>query len=178
MSSDPKPDSADAAPFGPSALSWVWLSMLVLVLDQGTKAWASATLVYGVPVPVLPGLNWTLLHNPGAAFSFLGSASGWQRWLFTGIAFGVSALILAWLWRLPRHDWRNALPLALILGGALGNVVDRLRLGYVVDFIDVYYDRWHWPAFNLADSAIVVGALMMVWVSLRAPAADPGQRPD
>src|SRR5690606_728386 len=139
----------------PSALSWLWLSLALIVADQATKLLALSGLALHDPVPVLEGwLNWTLTYNYGAAFSFLSDASGWQRWFFSVLAVAISALLAAWLARLPRGDWRQALPFALIIGGALGNLVDRLRFGYVVDFIDVYRGDWHWPAFNVADSAI------------------------
>ncbi len=144
------------------ALAWLWLSAGVVVLDQVTKAIASATLTLHQSVPVLPGLNWTLLHNYGAAFSFLNTPGGWQRWLFTFAAVAIGAVLIVWLSRTPRNDWRTAAPLALIIGGAIGNLIDRLRFGYVVDFIDVYYRDWHWPAFNIADSAISVAAVALI----------------
>jgi len=160
----------------PSALSWLWLSLALIVADQATKLLALSGLALHDPVPVLEGwLNWTLTYNYGAAFSFLSDASGWQRWFFSVLAVAISALLAAWLARLPRGDWRQALPFALIIGGALGNLVDRLRFGYVVDFIDVYRGDWHWPAFNVADSAISVGAVLLVLFSFRgnrSPAPD------
>ena len=112
---------------------------------------------------MIPGfLNWTLAFNTGAAFSFLHDAGGWQRWLFSVLAVGVSAVLIVWLRRLPRGEWRTALPLALVIGGALGNLVDRVRFGRVTDFIEVYYQQWSWPAFNVADSAISVGAVLLI----------------
>ena len=149
------------------ALKWLWLSALVIVLDLSTKAIASHYLVMHQPLPVFPGFNWTLMHNTGAAFSFLSDASGWQRWFFSIIAIVVSVGITIWLKRLTSNQVWLAAALALILGGALGNVWDRLTLGYVVDFIQVYYDRWAWPAFNIADSAITVGAVILVIDSIR-----------
>jgi signal peptidase II len=149
------------------ALKWLWLSALVIVLDLGTKAIASHYLLLHQPVAVFPGFNWTLMHNNGAAFSFLSDASGWQRWFFSGIAIAASVGITLWLKRLQPNQIWLATALALILGGALGNVWDRLTLGYVVDFIQVYYDRWAWPAFNVADSAISVGAAILIIDSLR-----------
>lgn len=143
-------------------LRWLWLSAVVIALDQATKSLAAATLVLYQPRPVAPFLNLTLMHNTGAAFSFLSDAAGWQRWFFVAVALGISAVIAVWLHRLRAGQLWLAAALALILGGALGNVWDRITLGYVVDFIDVYYHRWHWPAFNLADSAISVGAVMLV----------------
>ena len=148
-------------------LKWSWVSLLVIVLDQLTKLWASSALSYAEPVPIIPFLNLTLLHNTGAAFSFLSEAGGWQRWFFALVALVISAVILVWIRRLPNGKVWLAISLALVLGGALGNVWDRIFLGYVVDFIDVYYQRWHWPAFNLADAAISVGAAMLIIDSLR-----------
>ena len=143
-------------------LRWLWVSALVVVLDQITKQLATAFLEFGRPVPVIPFFNLTLVHNTGAAFSFLSGAGGWQRWLFAFLAVAVSVFIVIWIRRLPRGSLWLPLALSLLLGGALGNLVDRLLLGYVVDFIDVYYRVWHWPAFNVADSAITVGAVMLV----------------
>lgn len=149
------------------ALKWLWLSALVIALDLSTKAIASHYLVMHQPLPVFPGFNWTLMHNTGAAFSFLSEASGWQRWFFSIIAIAASVGITVWLKRLQPNQVWLAVSLALILGGALGNVWDRLTLGYVVDFIQVYYDRWAFPAFNVADSAISVGAVILVIDSIR-----------
>ena len=149
-------------------LPWVLMAVPVVALDQVTKRLALELLVPHQPVPVLPGFNLTLMFNTGAAFSFLSDASGWQRWFFTAVALVVSAAIVVWLQRLPAGSRWLAAALALILGGALGNLWDRLALGHVVDFIQIYYDRWSWPAFNLADSAITVGAVMLVIDALRA----------
>lgn len=148
-------------------LKWLWLTLIVIVLDMLTKAFASEHLVLHQPVAIFPGFNFTLMHNTGAAFSFLSDASGWQRWFFSGIALAVSAGIVVWLKKLtPDQSW-TACALALILGGALGNVWDRLTLGHVIDFIDVYYADAHWPAFNIADSAITVGAALLIIDSFR-----------
>ena len=143
-------------------LKWLWLSVVVIVLDQVSKYWASTSLDLHDPVSVLPFFNLTLMHNQGAAFSFLSQAGGWQRWFFTIIALVVTAVIVQWIRRLSPAETRMAAALALIAGGALGNVWDRVQLGYVVDFIDIYYGTWHWPAFNIADSAITVGAFMLI----------------
>jgi signal peptidase II len=121
---------------------------------------------------VIPFFNLTLLHNTGAAFSFLSEAGGWQRWFFALVALIISAVILLWLKRLPRDKVWLAVALALVLGGALGNVWDRITLGYVIDFLDIYYQGWHWPAFNIADSAISVGAAMLIIDSLRGERRD------
>lgn len=144
------------------ALRWSGLSLVVILLDQATKTWASSALIFGQPVPVMPCFNLTLLHNTGAAFSFLADAGGWQRWLLTALALTVSLIILVWLSRLHHHQKWLAMALVLVLGGAIGNVIDRIMYGYVIDFIDIYYGQWHWPAFNLADSAISIGAVMLL----------------
>ncbi|RYD15388.1 MAG: lipoprotein signal peptidase [Lysobacteraceae bacterium] len=151
----------------PGALPWLLLSALVIVLDQWAKHLALTALDPYAPHVVIPGLlNWTLAFNPGAAFSFLADADGWQRWFFTVLAIGVSLVLAVWLSRTPRGDWRNAAPLALVIGGAIGNLVDRLRHGHVVDFVQVYWREWVFPAFNVADSAITVGAAMLILFSL------------
>jgi len=154
----------------PNALSWLWLSAAVIVLDQLSKWWALHALQpAGMPHPVISGfLNWTLAFNTGAAFSFLAEHPQWSRWLFSVIAIGVSAVLARWLAQTPRRDWRTALPLALVIGGALGNLVDRLRVGQVTDFIQVYIGAWPFPAFNIADSAISVGAVLLVLFGLFA----------
>ena len=147
-------------------LKWLWISLVVIVLDQITKVWASASLELYESIAVMPFFNITLAHNTGAAFSFLAQAGGWQRWFFTGIAVVVSVVIIVWMKRLPSGERMQAVALALVLGGALGNVIDRVIYGYVVDFLDVYYQQMHWPAFNIADSAITVGAVLLIWHSL------------
>lgn len=151
-----------------SALRWLWLTGVVLALDQLTKVWVSASFSLYERINVLPLLDITRVHNRGAAFSFLSSASGWQRWFFAALALAVSVMIVVWLRRLAPGQHRLAAGLALVLGGALGNLWDRLLHGYVVDFIDVYYQDWHWPAFNLADSAITIGAALLILDALAA----------
>ena len=146
-------------------LKYLWLSLLVIVLDQLTKYMASSMLAYYKPLAVMPMFNLTLMHNTGAAFSFLSDAGGWQRWFFTVIAIGVSVFLVGWIKRLTPNQKLQAVALSLILGGAIGNVIDRLWLGYVVDFIQVYYDKWYWPAFNIADSAITIGAVLIIYDS-------------
>jgi len=143
---------------------WIWLvvSAVVIVLDWHTKQLATEALELYRPYEVFSWLNMTLAHNYGAAFSFLSDAGGWQRWFFVVLASGVSLALLVWLLRLPRNEWLTGLGLALILGGAIGNLVDRIQLGYVVDFIDVYYRDWHYPAFNVADSAITCGVVLLL----------------
>ena len=154
----------------PSALAWLLLSAVLIGLDQWTKALALEHLELHRPETFIPGwIDWTLTYNYGAAFSFLSDAGGWQRWFFSALAVGVSTLLAFWLARIPRHDWRQALPFALIIGGALGNLIDRLRFGYVVDFVDAYWNQHHWPAFNLADSAIVGGAIGLALFTILLP---------
>ena len=148
-------------------LKWLWISVLVIALDQVTKSIAVSNLVLYQPVAIFPSFNFTLMHNEGAAFSFLSDQSGWQRWFFTAIAVVVSIAILVWMKRLPADHRLTAISLAFILGGAIGNVWDRMLLGYVIDFIDVYYAEYHWPAFNIADSSIFVGACLLIFDSLR-----------
>ena len=143
-------------------LRWLWLAALVVVLDLGTKAMATATLNYGNPVPVMPMFNLTLLHNTGAAFSFLAGAAGWQRWFFITLALVVSVFLVRWLKQLKADETWSAIAIALILGGALGNVYDRVVHGYVVDFLHFYWNDYHFPAFNIADTAITIGAGMMI----------------
>lgn len=148
-------------------LKWLWLSVAVIALDRVSKYLASNSLNLHEPLNILPFFNLTLMHNQGAAFSFLSQAGGWQRWLFTAIAIVVTVVIVQWIRRLsPAETWMAA-ALSLIAGGALGNVWDRIQLGYVIDFIDVYYGTWHWPTFNIADSAITIGALMLIMEGLK-----------
>ena len=150
-------------------LRWLWLALGVAIADQGSKLLAEHWLGVHEPVAVVPFFNLFLTYNPGAAFSFLRDAGGWQRWLFAALSVGVSVFIVVWLRRIPRDEKWLACALALVLGGAAGNLVDRLFRagGGVVDFIDVYYASWHWPAFNVADSAISIGAVMLLWSTLR-----------
>jgi signal peptidase II len=150
-------------------LAWLLLSGLVIALDQLTKAIVVQFLQPQIPHEVIPGLlNWTLAYNTGAAFSFLADQQGWQRWAFSALAIVISVVLARWLSHTPRRDWRAALPLALVIGGALGNLIDRLRHGHVTDFIQVYYRDWAFPSFNVADSAISVGAVLLLWFGLFA----------
>jgi signal peptidase II len=144
-------------------LAWLWLSLLVLVLDQATKLYFNNALSMYQQIVVIPDyFSWTLAYNTGAAFSFLADGAGWQRWLFALIAVVVSGVLVVWLKRLGRGETWLAVALALVLGGALGNLYDRIVLGHVVDFILVHWKNTHYfPAFNLADSAITVGAVML-----------------
>jgi signal peptidase II len=152
---------------------WYALAVLVLLLDQLTKHWVSASFDYGEARAVTGFFNLVLTHNRGAAFSFLASAAGWQRGFFIAIAL-IAIVVISVL--LARHSGEKlfCLALALILGGAMGNVLDRIALGYVVDFLDFYIAGWHWPAFNLADSAITLGAVLLVVDSVRSGARQAG----
>ena len=160
-----------------NALPWLGLSVVVVVLDQLSKAWVLATLPEFQAVPVLPGFwNWFRTYNTGAAFSFLSDAGGWQKYLFVVLAVVISAVLARTLSRMPRDEWKTALPFALVIGGALGNVIDRLLHGHVVDFIQWYWHGHYWPAFNVADSAIVGGAIGIALFGLLQgkPAQDAG----
>ncbi len=138
---------------------YLWLSALVVVLDQITKVWVQQVLRPYQVEPVLPVFNLTLVFNEGAAFSFLADAGGWQRPVFVVLAVVVSVALAVWLVRLtPRQRWLAA-GLALVLGGAVGNLIDRVLFGHVVDFLDFHWAGWHWPAFNVADSAITLGVI-------------------
>ena len=143
-------------------LKWYWLSVIAVALDQATKLAIGATMRLYESIPVISFFNLTYVHNEGAAFSFLSDAGGWQRWFFSGLAAIISIIIGIWLARLKKHEILLATSLALILGGAIGNLIDRLAYGYVIDFLDFYYKTWHWPAFNVADSAITIGVGLMV----------------
>lgn len=149
-------------PANQTGLMFLWLSVLLIVIDQVTKQWVMQSFDLYESVQIMPSLNFTYVHNYGAAFSFLSDSGGWQRWFFTAIAVVVSVVLVIWLRRNPRQLWRQNLAFALILAGAIGNVIDRLVFGYVIDFIDVYVQDWHWPAFNVADSAITIGAILML----------------
>lgn len=151
---------------------WYSLALLIIVLDQATKGLAQEYLEYGRPLVLTGWFNLTLQYNPGAAFSFLSDAGGWQRYFFSGIAIVISSILVVWLYRLPSTQRLLPLSLALILGGAIGNLWDRLVLGHVVDFISVHYGGYFFPAFNIADSAITVGAALMILDSLLAPRRD------
>jgi len=142
------------------------IATIILLLDQLSKWSALSNLQLGIPEPVLPFMNWLLLLNPGAAFSFLAQGSGWQRWFFTIVAL-VACVYIVWLLRKSQNDKILCVALSLILGGALGNVLDRIMYGAVVDFIDLHYANWHWPAFNIADSAICIGAALIIWGELQ-----------
>ena len=147
-------------------LKWLWVSLLVLILDQASKLAVDTSMQLYESIPLMPYFNLTYAHNTGAAFSFLANAGGWQRWLFAGLAVVMSGIIAVWLARLEKHETLMAVALSMVLGGAIGNLIDRVAYGYVIDFLDVYYKQWHWPAFNIADSAICIGVGLMLLESL------------
>jgi signal peptidase II len=143
-------------------LRLLWISLVVLLLDQGSKLWIEATFEEFEVVVVWPVFNLTLVHNTGAAFSLLADAGGWQRVFFIGVAVVVTLVMLVWLARLPRDERLTGWGLALVIGGALGNLVDRVRLGKVIDFLQWHWEGWYWPTFNLADSAITLGVALLL----------------
>lgn len=147
-----------------SAWRWWLLVLVLLVLDQITKIWANTALNYDQPVEIVPFFNLTLRYNYGAAFSFLHDQGGWQRWFFTVIASVVSVALVAWISRIGtvKEKALEACALSLVLSGAVGNLYDRVSYGYVIDFLEVYYKSHYWPAFNIADSAICIGAGLMI----------------
>ena len=154
----------NASRFG--RLAWLWLSLLVFVVDQASKFWFDNNLAMYQQIVIIPDyFSWTLAYNTGAAFSFLADQPGWQRWFFTILALGVSAWMAVEIRRHPEQKLLS-LALALVMGGALGNVVDRVRFGAVVDFIQWHAAGLYWPAFNVADSAITVGAILLVFAQL------------
>ena len=149
---------------GSRAFMWYLLSLVVIVIDQWTKWLAETNLTFLEPVPVIePVLNWTLAYNYGAAFSFLADAGGWQKWFFSGLALVMSLFLMVYLIKAPRKATLLSFGLALVLGGAVGNLIDRLLHGHVIDFIHVHYaDVWHYPIFNIADIGISIGVLLIV----------------
>ena len=141
---------------------WLWVTLLVLVVDLVTKKMASHFILTLLPYKVTPFLNFRLVYNSGSAFGFLDQQSGWQLWFLSIVAIVVCVALLIWLYRLPTsHRW-TAVAIAMIIGGALGNMIDRLTLGYVLDFIDVHVGSHHWPAFNVADMAICIGVVIVL----------------
>lgn len=163
----------------PNALIWLLLSAVVIALDQLSKQWVLTSLPEYQPIAVIDGFwNWYRTYNTGAAFSLLSDAGGWQKWFFTVLAFAICTLLTVWLARTPRRDWRTALPFALVIGGAVGNVIDRLLHGHVIDFIQWYWRDYYWPAFNIADSAIVAGAVGIAVFGLLQGRNERRQRTD
>jgi len=155
------PASAGHPAPAPRLGRWLALALLLIVLDQATKLYFNGAFEYGERVNVLPVFDFTLLYNRGAAFSFLAAQAGWQRWFFTALGI-VAAVVIVWLLRRHAAQSRFCLALTLILGGALGNVIDRLAHGHVIDFLLFYWKDWHYPAFNLADVCITCGAILLV----------------
>lgn len=155
------------SPPKPNALIWLLLSLAIIVLDQLTKYWVLTRLPEYTAIPVIDGFwNWYRTYNTGAAFSFLSDAGGWQQYLFAILAVVITVVLAVWLSRTRRGDWKTAVPFAMVIGGALGNVIDRLQHGHVVDFVQWYWRDHYWPAFNLADSAIVCGAVGIALLGL------------
>ena len=162
----------------PNALPWLAVSALILALDQLTKYWVLTSLPEYTAIPVIEGVwNWYRTYNTGAAFSFLADAGGWQKYFFLVLAVAISGLLAFWLSRTPRGDWKTALPYALVIGGAIGNVIDRMVHGHVVAFIQWHWQEHYWPAFNIADMAIVGGAIGIALFGLFSgkPAAAQGK---
>lgn len=145
-----------------NGLIWLWLSVFVIILDQLSKVYVLDKLVPGQHVEWLPFFNMTLAFNPGAAFSFLGDASGWQMPFISAVVIIVTVALIVWLSKLQRNEYLLCLAMSLIIGGALGNLIDRLRLSYVVDFFDFHIGAWHFATFNVADAAITVGAILLI----------------
>ncbi|MCK5889871.1 MAG: signal peptidase II [Methylococcales bacterium] len=143
-------------------LKWLWLSFISIVLDQWSKLAIDGSMRLYESITVMPFFNLTYVRNTGAAFSFLSEAGGWQRWFFAVMAIVISGILVVWLYRLKKHETLLAVALALVLGGAIGNLIDRVAYGYVIDFLDAYYQDWHWPAFNVADMAISLGVFLMI----------------
>ena len=143
-------------------LKWLWLAVFSLVLDQASKIAIDKSFQLYESIAIVPFFNLTYVHNTGAAFSFLSEAGGWQRWFFAALAIVMSVIMTIWLAKLKETETLLAVALSLILGGAIGNLIDRLAYGYVIDFLDVYYGTYHWPAFNIADSAITIGVALML----------------
>lgn len=154
-----------AALFKESGWRLWWLMLLVLVVDQLSKQLVIANMQLFDSIELLPFFNFTYVRNYGAAFSFLSDAGGWQRWFFTLIAVVISVVLAVWLARNSKAQLKLNLALSLVLAGAIGNLIDRSVYGYVIDFLHVYYQNWHYPAFNIADSAICIGAALLIWDS-------------
>lgn len=151
---------------------WLWLAVVLIVLDVVSKQWISGQFVLGERLEVLPFFNLVLAHNSGAAFSFLDNAGGWQRWAFSALAVVVSVVLVVWISRLKSGQTLLAIALSCVLGGAIGNLIDRVTLGYVVDFIQVYWNDWYFPAFNVADSAVTIGAGLLILDAFLHPETD------
>jgi signal peptidase II len=147
-------------------LKWLWLSLLAIILDQASKLLVDNSMQLYESIPIMPYFSLTYVHNTGAAFSFLSEAGGWQCWFFAILAIIISVVLFVWLTRLEKEETLLAIAISLVIGGAIGNLIDRLAYCYVIDFLDVYYNDRHWPAFNIADSAITLGVMLMLAESL------------
>ena len=152
-------------------LKYLFITSLVILFDQVSKWFMMSWLSLYETVVIMPYFNLTMAHNEGAAFSFLAQAGGWQRWFFIGLALIISVVLFVWLAKLKSTEKLEAISLSLILGGAIGNVIDRISYGYVVDFIDLYIGHNHWPVFNIADSAICIGAILLIADSFKSETA-------
>lgn len=148
---------------GRSGIWWWWLSAIAIVLDQATKLWVQDAIEYGARIELLPIFNLGHLHNYGAAFSILSEAGGWQRTFLTVLALVISGVLMWWMRQTPKTNLVLGMSYSLILGGAIGNIIDRVAYGYVVDFLHFYYQDWHFPMFNIADSAITLGAMLLIY---------------
>ncbi|MFT4465217.1 MAG: signal peptidase II [Sodalis sp. (in: enterobacteria)] len=153
-----------------TGLRWLWLALVVLALDLGSKQWVMVYFWLGESVPVIPFINFTYAHNPGAAFSFLADKGGWQRWAFSAIAVIIAVVLLVMMYRSDKRARLSNAAYAMIIGGALGNLFDRMVHGVVIDFIDFYVGDWHWPTFNVADAGICIGAVLIVLEGFCRPA--------
>lgn len=145
-----------------TGLRWLWLAMMILLLDLVSKQWVISHFWLGESVPVIPSLNATYVHNPGAAFSFLADRSGWQRWIFSGITVIIVLMIIIIMYRLDKKANLSNAAYAMMIGGALGNLFDRMVHGVVIDFIDFYIGDWHWPTFNVADAFISISTILII----------------
>ena len=149
-------------------LKYLTISAAIIGLDQVTKWLMVSWLALYEAVAIMPYFNLTMAHNHGAAFSFLAQAGGWQRWFFTVLALVISTVRVVWLAKLKPEAKLEAISLSLVIGGAIGNVIDRIYYGYVIDFLDIYIGSSHWPAFNVADSAICIGAVLLIIDSIKS----------
>jgi signal peptidase II len=153
--------------FTETGLRWLWLTLAFLVADQVTKQLIVSNMDLYQSIDILSFFNLTYVHNPGAAFSFLADQGGWQRWFFTAIAAIASIVFIVWLAKTPKQQVLLSVAFALMLSGAVGNLIDRVLFGYVIDFLDFYGFGYHFPAFNVADSMIFIGAALMIFDSFK-----------
>ena len=156
-------------------LKYLWISLTVIIADQISKWWAESALEFQQPVTLLSWFEWFLTYNKGAAFSFLADAGGWQRHFFTILALIISVVLVIWIRKLESSERQTAIALSLILGGAIGNVIDRILYGHVIDFIQVWLGSYPWPAFNIADSSIFIGAILLLLSGMISPYSDTGK---